>query len=202
MLNKFFKYDISILIFKIQWTKEKYFLSTLFFSFSGDLYCIVKQSSIRMEQRKHSSLTYTQTESQKKVKLMFVLVYPDYCNDSRLQDEPKVSSPTLFGAAWMTLFILGSCTLVFESARSSLTWLLTTFWGGAGDGWQSLWFKFLSVVGDNEFNLQVYGTFLLTNIIYWTVGGIYSYFDITGTPKFLRKFKVWRSGSFLTSKLT
>lgn len=46
------------------------------------------------------------------------------------------------------------------------------------------------MVGDDEFNLHVYGTFLLTNVIYWTVGGIFSYFDITGTPKFLRKFKV------------
>ncbi len=90
----------------------------------------------------------------------------------------------------MVLFILGSCTLVFESARTSLTWVLTTFWGGAGDVWQSLWFKFLSVVGDDEFNLHVFGTFILTNVIYWTVGGTFSYFDITGTPKFLRKFKV------------
>ncbi len=48
------------------------------------------------------------------------------------------------------------------------------------------------MVGDDEFNLAVIGTFIITNTIYWTVGGIYSYFDITGTPEFLRKYKVSR----------
>lgn len=112
------------------------------------------------------------------------------------QPSPQVSedvpsaAPTLKGAALKALFVLGSATLIFESVRNSLTWYLASFWGGAGDVWQTLWESFLGVVGDDEFNLAVIGTFIITNTIYWTVGGIYSYFDITGTPEFLRKYKI------------
>jgi hypothetical protein len=49
---------------------------------------------------------------------------------------------------------------------------------------------FQGVVGDDEFRVAVFGTFIITNLVYWTVGGIYSYFDITGTPEFLKKYKV------------
>ena len=50
---------------------------------------------------------------------------------------------------------------------------------------------FQGVFGDDEFKLAVFGTFIITNVIYWSVGGIFSFFDITGTPKFLRKYKVY-----------
>ena len=51
--------------------------------------------------------------------------------------------------------------------------------------------KFLqAVVGDDDFRVSVFGTFIITNLVYWTVGSIYSYFDITGTPQFLKKYKV------------
>ena len=33
-------------------------------------------------------------------------------------------------------------------------------------------------------------TFIITNFVYFGVGSVYSYFDITGTPKFLKKYKV------------
>ena len=46
------------------------------------------------------------------------------------------------------------------------------------------------VVGDDEFTLAVFGTFIITNFVYFGVGSVYSYFDITGTPKFLKKYKV------------
>ena len=51
-------------------------------------------------------------------------------------------------------------------------------------------FTFQGVVGDDEFRVAVFGTFIITNLVYWTVGSIYSYFDISGTPEFLRKYKV------------
>lgn len=117
----------------------------------------------------------TQTETQK----------------SRKQDDQgSSSSPTLLGFALKSLFVLGSTTLVFESVRNSLTWHLARFWGGAGDVWQMLWEKFLGVVGDDQFTLYVIGTFLLTNFVYWSVGSVYTYFDLTGTPQFLRKYKI------------
>jgi methylsterol monooxygenase len=44
--------------------------------------------------------------------------------------------------------------------------------------------------GDDEYNLCVYGTFLVTNSMYWTVGSLYSYLDISETPTFLSKYKI------------
>ena len=55
-------------------------------------------------------------------------------------------------------------------------------------------FTFQGVVGDDEFRVAVFGTFIITNLVYWTVGSIYSYFDISGTPEFLRKYKVCTDG--------
>lgn len=36
----------------------------------------------------------------------------------------------------------------------------------------------------------MFGTFLLTNSVYFTVGALYSYIDLTGRPKFLMKYKI------------
>lgn len=94
------------------------------------------------------------------------------------------------GAFFKTLFVLTSALLVFESVRNSLTWHLSQFWGGVGDVWQLLWDKLLAVTGEDPFTLEVWGSLIVTNAVFWTVGSIYSYFDVTSTPKFLRKYKI------------
>ena len=58
---------------------------------------------------------------------------------------------TLKGAFFKATFVLGSAFLIFESARNSMTWYLSKFWGGAGDVWQELWEKVLSITGKNWF---------------------------------------------------
>ena len=44
--------------------------------------------------------------------------------------------------------------------------------------------------GDDTNSIEIYGTYFYVNIVYWTIASIYSYFDVTNTPKFLRKYKV------------
>lgn len=44
--------------------------------------------------------------------------------------------------------------------------------------------------GENAFTLWVVGTFILTFAVYWLVGGVYTFMDLTNWPKFLRKYKV------------
>lgn len=85
---------------------------------------------------------------------------------------------------------MGSATLILESVRNSLTWHLTRFWGGAGSVWQNLWEWLLSYTGDDDYNLGVYGTFILTSTIFWTIGSMFSYLDVTNKPSFLRRFKI------------
>ena len=42
----------------------------------------------------------------------------------------------------------------------------------------------------NQYNFEVYGTFVYINLVWWTLGAIYSYFDITNKPNFIRKYKI------------
>ena len=44
--------------------------------------------------------------------------------------------------------------------------------------------------GDDTYTIEVYGTYIVTNLVWWTIGGIYTYFDMTSTPSFLRKYKI------------
>merc|ERR1719228_936515 len=97
---------------------------------------------------------------------------------------------TVQGAAIKTLFIVGSAAIILISLRNSLTWHLSRLWGGAGDVWQLLWDKFLDTVGEDYFNLCVYGSFIVLNTVFWTVGSVYTYFDLTLTPAFLRQYKM------------
>lgn len=36
----------------------------------------------------------------------------------------------------------------------------------------------------------VFGTNVFTTLVYWSVGGIYTFMDITNRPTFLRKYKI------------
>lgn len=44
--------------------------------------------------------------------------------------------------------------------------------------------------GEDQYSLWVYGTIILTTLVYWTFGSLYIFLDITNRPKFLRKYKV------------
>jgi hypothetical protein len=47
-----------------------------------------------------------------------------------------------------------------------------------------------AVSGDDIYILDIWGTFFITNLVFWSIGSIYCYFDVTTTPKFLRKYKI------------
>lgn len=114
--------------------------------------------------------------------------------DVQHQQDNHDKKPTLFstlkGAFFKAIFVLGSAFLVFESTRNSLTYHVGKLWGGVGDVWQELWEKVLSVTGDDIYTLDIWGTFFITNLVFWSIGSIYCYFDVTTTPKFLRKYKI------------
>ena len=84
---------------------------------------VIQFQALRMETRSSSTLTETQ--------------------EKHVPDGSTGSAPTLKGAVIKAFFVLGSATLIFESVRNSLTWYLASFWGGAGDVWQTMWESFL-----------------------------------------------------------
>ena len=49
---------------------------------------------------------------------------------------------------------------------------------------------YIPFLGEDEFTYDVWYTFLVTNFVFWTVGSVYSYLDVTNKPTFLRKYKI------------
>lgn len=95
------------------------------------------------------------------------------------------------GAAITACFVVGSAVVIAFCLRNSLTWHLARFWGGCREYlWQHFWDKFLDTFGEDEFYLYVFGTYLLTNLVYWTAGGVYTFFDITNRPAIVRQYKI------------
>jgi len=107
----------------------------------------------------------------------------------RKEEESSLKS-TVLGAAIKTIFIVGTAAIILISLRNSLTWHLSRFWGGVGDVWQLLWDKFLDTVGEDYFSLYVYGSCAVMNTVFWTVGLVYTYFDLTLWPSNLREYKI------------
>lgn len=111
----------------------------------------------------------------------------------RLIDAPVESQnprAQLISSLKSFLFILGTALVTFVAFRNTLTWHLQRFWGASGNFWQSQWEKVFHFFGDNEFTISVWGTFLVTFIVYWGAGAIYTCIDLTGRPAFLLNFKI------------
>lgn len=88
------------------------------------------------------------------------------------------------------LVVTGSALIVFTAFRNTLTWHLQRFWGASGDFWQAQWDKFLDKYGEDEEKLWVYGTSILFFSVYWFVGSIFTFLDVTNKPAALRRYKV------------
>jgi methylsterol monooxygenase len=104
--------------------------------------------------------------------------------------EQQQQQPSLLTWAKHSILLLTTIVVVIAAFGNSLTWHMQRFWGASGNFWQSLWDRFLFYVGDDEFTLIVIGTNLWSMLYYWTLGSIYMFMDITGLPKFVRKYKV------------
>ncbi|KAG7165569.1 Fatty acid hydroxylase domain-containing protein 2-like 2 [Homarus americanus] len=104
--------------------------------------------------------------------------------------QPSHSAADLWSTLKKALFILGSTTIIFVALRNSLTYHLQHFWGASGNFWQHQWDKILYTFGDDSFSLMVYGSTIVSYIVYWTVGTIYTLMDVFNQPAFLRRYKI------------
>ncbi|XP_071516828.1 fatty acid hydroxylase domain-containing protein 2-like [Panulirus ornatus] len=104
--------------------------------------------------------------------------------------QPSHSAADLWSSLKKALFIIGSTTIVFVALRNSLTYHLQHFWGASGNFWQHQWDKILYTFGDDPYFLMVYGTIVVSYIVHWSFGIIYTLMDITNRPAFLRPYKI------------
>ncbi|XP_017474896.1 PREDICTED: fatty acid hydroxylase domain-containing protein 2-like [Rhagoletis zephyria] len=102
--------------------------------------------------------------------------------------EPQ--KPRWLSSLHSVIFIITCALAVFIVFRNVLTWHLQSFWGASGDFWQAQWDKFIDKTGDDPMMLWVIGSTIFTMIVYWLVGGIYIFMDLTNRPAFLRKYKI------------
>lgn len=113
-----------------------------------------------------------------------------HCPSPSTTVEPVNQKAQLLSSLKSTFFILGSALIVFIAFRNTLTWHMQRFWGASGDFWQRQWENTYAMFGNDPFNAGVYGSFLVTFLAYWGVGGIYTLVDLTGHPSFLLKYKI------------
>lgn len=89
-----------------------------------------------------------------------------------------------------TIFILSTLIVVSVAFRNTLTWHMQRFWGASGNFWQSCWESIFQFCGKDDFNVIVWGSYLITFVVYWGIGGLYTIVDLTGRPAFLLKYKI------------
>lgn len=111
-------------------------------------------------------------------------------------EEKKVQSGNLYQQTnlWSSLrsvlVVISTVLIGFAAFRNTLTWHLQRFWGASGDFWQAQWDKILDVFGEDVFTYWVYGSTMLTFIVYWVFGGVYTILDVTNKPAALRRYKI------------
>lgn len=69
---------------------------------------------------------------------------------------------------------------------------LVDLWRDSGHTMQRRWDAFLHATGGDKDDMKLWicGTALWVAVLFCTVGGLYLYMDLTGKPKFMRKYKV------------
>uniref|UniRef100_A0A1Q3EVG2 Putative c-4 sterol methyl oxidase n=1 Tax=Culex tarsalis TaxID=7177 RepID=A0A1Q3EVG2_CULTA len=83
------------------------------------------------------------------------------------------------------------CSFVENSTNIACTAELRNGSGNIVDAFlQQKWNNFLDVVGDDREKLYVWGMLTFVYSQYWLIGGLYVGLNVTGWPKFLRKYKM------------
>jgi sterol desaturase/sphingolipid hydroxylase (fatty acid hydroxylase superfamily) len=90
----------------------------------------------------------------------------------------------------ITLFVIGTSGIIFVAARNTITWHLQWLWGASGNYWQSVWEKIHELAGGNEIILAVWGSWIVSNFVFWAVNSFLIFLDVTGKPQVLLKYKI------------
>ncbi|XP_034482297.1 fatty acid hydroxylase domain-containing protein 2 [Drosophila innubila] len=101
----------------------------------------------------------------------------------------EVDSPLWLSSLHSVIFIITCALAVFILFRNVLTCCSVTL-RPLTERQALERDKFIDKFGDDPMMLWVFGTTLFTMIVYWTVGGIYTFMDLTNRPACLRKYKI------------
>jgi methylsterol monooxygenase len=68
--------------------------------------------------------------------------------------------------------------------------------GSPWDPWTAPWHAFLQLVGENKFLLFSFGTYGVTSGFFWLFSSLFTFVDLTGSPAFLKKYKIQQDKHF------
>lgn len=93
---------------------------------------------------------------------------------------------------WTTLFSkyvpwVRDCTLnslLFKPGDWNCLNMDPSSWLSSGWGWV------LGVSGGDAFTIRVWGSFIISMLIYWGLGGLFTIVDLTGKPEWMLKYRV------------
>ncbi|XP_023227112.1 fatty acid hydroxylase domain-containing protein 2-like isoform X2 [Centruroides sculpturatus] len=61
---------------------------------------------------------------------------------------------------------------------------------------QEKWERIFEYFNEDEYNLMVWSTFIITTALYWTLGLFYTFLDVTGKPGILTRYRVQDSSNY------
>ncbi|KAL9956670.1 hypothetical protein ACROYT_G038185, partial [Oculina patagonica] len=94
-------------------------------------------------------------------------------------------------AAFMkTSFVVFATFICFGTVRNSIIWHLERIWEASGDLWQGWWTKVYALFGEDEVLLSFVGTNVVSFSVYWVLGSLYLFVDLTGRPKWALQYKI------------
>lgn len=63
-------------------------------------------------------------------------------------------------------------------------------WHAIGDGMQTAWDKTIETLGVSDGTFHLLGVIFLPLVVYWALGLLFLYVDVTGRPKWILKYKI------------
>ncbi|GIY08489.1 fatty acid hydroxylase domain-containing protein 2 [Caerostris darwini] len=76
---------------------------------------------------------------------------------------------------------------------------LAKFWETLGNFFQNFWIVLYEWFGSDDYSTVVWGSFLITTLLYWIAGFCYTVVDLTGKPAFILKYKIQDTSSYPVS---
>ncbi|GIY68097.1 fatty acid hydroxylase domain-containing protein 2 [Caerostris extrusa] len=74
---------------------------------------------------------------------------------------------------------------------------LAKFWETVGIFFfRTFWIVLYEWFGSDDFSTVVWGSFLITTLLYWIAGFCYTVVDLTGKPAFILKYKIQDTSSY------
>ena len=88
------------------------------------------------------------------------------------------------------VFVFGTAIICFGTARNTIMWNLESIWEATGDLWQEWWTKIHGLFDGDEFLLSFVGTYVVSLTVYWVLGALYLFVDLTGRPNWAFQYKI------------